>query len=153
MYIKAINGVIEKYPYSTYQLKQDNPQTSFPSVISDELLADWDVFPVVSTPYPEVNYTQDVSEGTPVFVNGQWTQVWVVSDATPEEIAQRTEDKATEVRSERDALLTACDWIVIKATETDVPEIEAWKAYRQALRDVPQQPGFPWNVVWPQPPQ
>jgi hypothetical protein len=51
------------------------------------------------------------------------------------------------VRAERDALLSACDWTQLP----DVPGETAamWQAYRQALRDVTEQPGFPQAVVWP----
>lgn len=53
-------------------------------------------------------------------------------------------------RQRRDALLAECDWTQAK----DIPDSvsSAWATYRQALRDVPQQPGFPLNVAWPQKP-
>ena len=41
------------------------------------------------------------------------------------------------LRYERDRLLTECDWVVTKAAETGVAETDAWKTYRQALRDLP----------------
>lgn len=41
------------------------------------------------------------------------------------------------------------DWRVIKATETQTPESPEWMQYREDLRNIPQQAGFPWNVVWP----
>lgn len=56
---------------------------------------------------------------------------------------------AMQVRAERDRLLAACDWRVARATETGVPLATAWVQYRQALRDVPEQPGFPHTVTWP----
>lgn len=54
------------------------------------------------------------------------------------------------VRAERDRRLLACDW-------TQLPDVplatkEAWATYRQALRDITNQPD-PFNIVWPQPPQ
>lgn len=51
------------------------------------------------------------------------------------------------VRNQRDSLLTATDWTQLP----DVPQsIKAqWVPYRKALRDVPQQAGFPFSVVWP----
>ena len=56
---------------------------------------------------------------------------------------------ATAIRKKRDELLRACDY----TTGNDYPatdsEREAWRDYRQALRDVPEQPGFPWDVNWP----
>jgi hypothetical protein len=51
---------------------------------------------------------------------------------------------AVEVRAERDALLAASDSMALADRITD-----AWRTYRQALRDVPAQSGFPTNVTWP----
>lgn len=54
---------------------------------------------------------------------------------------------ARDVRAERDRRLTACDWTQLP----DVPATTraAWVGYRQALRDVTDQPGFPAAVTWP----
>ncbi len=52
------------------------------------------------------------------------------------------------VREKRNKLLQNADILVNIATDTGVGEAEA-RAYRQALRDVPEQEGFPLNVVWP----
>ena len=41
------------------------------------------------------------------------------------------------LRIQRDRLLKECDWVVTKASETGVAETDAWKTYRQALRDLP----------------
>ena len=86
MYIKLKNGIIDKYPYSISQLKQDNKDTSFPAEMSDERLAEWDVFPVVLTDSPQIDYKQIVLEGTPVNENGLWKQVWNVTDKSVDEI-------------------------------------------------------------------
>ena len=53
---------------------------------------------------------------------------------------------ADEVRAERDALLAASDWTQVADAPVDQA---AWATYRQALRDVPSQIGFPENVDWP----
>lgn len=52
------------------------------------------------------------------------------------------------VRTRRSVLLTASDWVVVKATETAEPVPQAWQDYRQALRDVTLQPD-PFNISWP----
>jgi len=63
--------------------------------------------------------------------------------------AERVEAKANQVRAERDRLLTASDWTQV----ADAPVVSLeWQPYRQALRDVPQQSGFPDSVEWPTPP-
>ena len=41
------------------------------------------------------------------------------------------------------------DWRAARAFELGEPMPEAWRAYRQALRDLPDQPGFPLSVSWP----
>jgi len=81
MYIKISNGIITKYPYSIENLKQDNPQTSFPTDISEEVLSEWGVFCVEATPTPSVGLDKKISEGQPELVNGTWKQVWVISNA------------------------------------------------------------------------
>ena len=54
-----------------------------------------------------------------------------------------------ELRAERNKRLTECDWVVIRATSTDTPIPEEWKAYMQALRDLPSTTEDPANPVWP----
>lgn len=153
MYVLIDSGELKKYPYSISALKRDNPQTSFPDKIDDTLLATFNVLPVKSVPQPNVDYTKNIVEGVPEQVANNWVQTWTVVDATPEEIAARTEEQEQSVRQQRDYLLQTSDWVVIKSMEVDVLEIQSWKTYRQALRDVPQQSGFPWNVVWPTQPE
>jgi len=55
--------------------------------------------------------------------------------------------KWASVRSKRDALLSSCDWMAT----SDVTMSDVWKAYRQALRDVPSQSDVD-NITWPQEP-
>lgn len=57
------------------------------------------------------------------------------------------EELAAKVRDDRDFFISSTDW----TQAPDVPQAlkDKWAPYRQALRDVPQQPGFPTNVVWP----
>jgi len=54
---------------------------------------------------------------------------------------------AEKVRMQRNALLAETDW----TQAGDVPQAtkDAWASYRQALRDIPQQAGFPINVTFP----
>lgn len=66
---------------------------------------------------------------------------------------RREEDPAAAARLRRARLLAACDWVVTRANETDQPVPDTWAAYRQALRDVPSQPGFPAAIDWPAKPE
>lgn len=55
---------------------------------------------------------------------------------------------AEQVREQRDRLLYQCDWTMLPDAPPEVVRAD-WEAYRQALRDITDQPGFPENVVWP----
>lgn len=63
---------------------------------------------------------------------------------TPEELAQAAV-------SQRNDLLAGCDWTQLP--DVPAPTAELWAPYRQALRDITDQPGFPDNIIWPTPPQ
>ena len=66
------------------------------------------------------------------------------------EVDALTAAKVAEVRAERNAKLTASDWTQV----ADAPVNKAaWATYRQALRDISGQPGFPWSVEWPSMPE
>lgn len=59
---------------------------------------------------------------------------------------ERTQQTETDVRDERNRRLASCDWTQLP----DAPVNAAtWAIYRQKLRDVPSQTGFPWQVEWP----
>lgn len=147
MYVKVKDGAVEAFPYGQRELMNDNPNTSFPSAMSDEVLAEWDVLPVQPTeiPQPFDPIEQDAASANPVMLGGMWVQTWIVTPASPEEVAQRTNDLANSVRAERDYLLSQTDWMAL----TDTTLTPAWATYRQELRDVTKQPGFPKTVVWP----
>ena len=57
--------------------------------------------------------------------------------------------KTVNERATRDGLLILSDWTQLPDATLSDPQKAAWKAYRQALRDVPGQGGFPDTIVWP----
>jgi len=62
--------------------------------------------------------------------------------------AERLKQASEQVRNERDRLLAETDFMAL----SDVTMPTAYAEYHQALRDMPQQPGFPDDVVWPEVP-
>ena len=60
-----------------------------------------------------------------------------------------TELETAEARAQRNFLLSASDWTQL--SDAPVDQI-AWANYRQALRDLPDQDGFPWSITWPEKP-
>lgn len=59
------------------------------------------------------------------------------------------QEQITELRNERNQRLTDCDWTQLADSPLDPDTKNAWALYREALRMVPQQDGFPNNVTWP----
>jgi len=91
----------------------------------------------------------------PVFTDTAATETEPAKTAAENEAAYKaTKDaeQAKSVRTTRDTKLAECDWRVIKAAETATTLDAAWATYRQALRDVTTQSGFPWTITWPDAP-
>jgi hypothetical protein len=59
---------------------------------------------------------------------------------------------AADLRQQRDAKLTACDWTQGVDSPLDATTKAEWASYRTQLRNFPAQTGFPNNVTWPTPP-
>lgn len=72
---------------------------------------------------------------------------WIASES------ERKENAAASIRAERNMLLTQCDWTQLDDTPLSNTAKASWAAYRQALRDISSQSGFPWNVQWPSKPE
>lgn len=92
-----------------------------------------------------------------VHING------IERDCTPEEEAEiiernrvaslQIEEKTKEnVRQKRNLLLTESDWTQLDDTPLSNAKKLEWATYRQALRDITNQAGFPWDVSWPDQP-
>jgi hypothetical protein len=87
----------------------------------------------------------ELNPGIPPFIGAKFdvsTREWV-DTRTPD-------DLWAVVRAQRNQLLAQSDWTQLP----DVPPAtkEAWATYRQALRDITAQPGYPLSVNWPTPP-
>jgi len=168
MHVKLTNGQPSQFPYSVGQFRRDNPQTSFPKVIPDTILRRNGVFPVeeltkpafdplVQTlnrdalPHKEVirlKTEEDATDpttgevdqaqvGQPIYGNN-W-QVGYTAENKPQDQAE------TAVRNKRDRLIAETDWMAL----SDVTMSAETTTYRQALRDITEQAGFPYTVVWP----
>jgi len=86
-------------------------------------------------------------------INGEMVQFSADEEAARDAEEQAWSDgadtrAAAQVREERDAKLTACDW----RASSDVTMSNEWRTYRAALRDVPAQAGFPNSITWPSEP-
>ena len=63
--------------------------------------------------------------------------------------ATKDAEQSASVRTSRNDKLAQCDWTQLADSTADKT---VWATYRQSLRDVTAQDGFPWNVTWPEAP-
>ena len=100
-------------------------------------------------------------------IDGKWYSKYILgpvfSDTTDEDgvtttaaeneavyKARKDAEQGVSVRATRDTKLAESDWT--QARDVTLANDADWQAYRQALRDVPTQAGFPWTVIWPEQP-
>ena len=141
MYIKVINGVAAEYTLN--QLRVANPKTSFPRVMTDARYFEWGMYPLTVADKPSYDpKTQDITVGGITQVNGNWTRGWSVTDKEDSEVA-------VTVRRQRNEALSSSDWTQIGDNSLTKVEETEWATYRQSLRDIPTQSGFPFSVTWP----
>lgn len=82
-------------------------------------------------------------------LNGKWYTKYSVAEMDAEAIATKNTEQAKAMREQRDEKLKDCDWTQV----ADAPVDKAvWATYRQALRDITTQSGFPWEITWPDAP-
>lgn len=151
MYVKVTNGSVDTYPYNVGKLRRDNPNTSFPKKVPTATLEAWGVYNVVIADDPSYDAMTHkiVAADTPTLVGGTWTITKSTVALTAEQIQANSDAEAQLVRGKRDDLIAKTDWMAL----SDVTMSAEWRAYRQALRDLPQQEGFPDSVVWPTKPE
>jgi len=123
-----------------------HPNTSFPPQLTAELLDGFGADPVLNGPQAQPTRYQVAFRDGVEEINGQWFTKFSVADMDADAIAALDARQADSVRAERNRKLTASDWTQVEDAPVDKA---AWAAYRQGLRDVPSQAGFPWDVTWP----
>lgn len=150
MLIRLENGIPTGQPVDDYNFRTLHPGVSFPRYLSPS-----DVEPLGFGLYefsqiPEAAKYKKVVEVAPVKKeDGIWYQQWEIVDMNDEEKAKADEEKGLIVREIRNARLFASDWTQLSDSPVDGT---VWLPYRQALRDVTAQSGFPWEINWPTPP-
>ena len=136
MYIKIIDG--QPKTYTTGALLRDHPNVSFPREITDDIFEQYRVHKVKQSTAPEADSKTHRHSQNFELIDSEWTQVWYTVELP---LGQASDN----VRAHRDRLLANTDWTAL-SDNTMSPEMFA---YRQALRDVTAQEGFPYSVVWP----
>ena len=117
--------------------------TSFPATIRYE---EWGYDVVFEGPQATVGRYQVASRQGVEQVNGKWYTKWVAVDIDDEAKTAKDAEQAKAVRADRNKRISDCDWTQVADSPVDKA---VWATYRQALRDIPQQAGFPWDIQWP----
>lgn len=145
MYALIENDNVIAFPYTGKMLREAHPNTLFPKGFDDELLSQFGVerVHIIETKYNPM--VETVVIVTPPRYDGDR---WVV-DQTIEPLPET--EAAANVRSKRNQLLLDSDWTQTADSPVDSA---AWAAYRSALRDITENPAFPWldETDWPYPP-
>ena len=144
------------------QLRRWLHETGGPSyeTLTPEVMEAIGVDPVFEGPQASNGtvYQYSVRDGVEQGSDGKWYAKYVLgpvftdnADGTAAQQealyrARMDDEQASLVRLARNKKLADCDWTQLADSTADKP---AWAVYRQALRDVTAQVGFPWNVTWP----
>lgn len=123
-----------------------HPNTSFPQAMTAETLDGFGADVVLEGPQPTPTRYQTPYRDGAEEINGKWFTKWSLADMDAEAIAAKDAEQAKAVRASRNKMLADSDWT--QAADAPVDKT-AWATYRQALRDVSTQTGFPWDVQWP----
>ena len=154
------------------EIRRSMPNTSLPRVWTSAICDSLGIDPVLAAPAPAASgeYKVVSRNGVVQDANGNWVEAYVerdmfadyvdedgvtVTKASQEEAytARKDAEAATAARAERDGLIASCDWMAIKAFEGGTTVSAEWATYRQALRDVSAQEGFPNDITWPEKPE
>jgi hypothetical protein len=132
------------------QLRSENPNTSFPEVLTPEIIDAFGYDPVLEGPQavtiPPYQYSQ--YDGV-VEVRGQWFTHYIAVTPDDKQKAAMDVTQGNFVRTDRNRRLAESDWTQLPDAPADK---EVWASYRQELREVTNQAGFPWNITWPEAP-
>lgn len=158
MYAEVKNGDVITFPYDYDILVQKNPYTKFAQTDllsmysgTEANLNGHELVRLTEADAPTFDkQTQKVVQDlTPALVNNVWTLKWLVQSLNQIEQDTQNTVEAKTVRQSRNKKLADCDWTQVADSTADKT---AWATYRQALRDITTQNGFPWAVTWPNDP-
>lgn len=129
------------------QFRAEHSGVSFPRVLTTDILAHYNYDPILEGPQAVTipPYQSSVRDGIEQ-INGQWFTRYIAIEPDADGKARMDDEQAERMRTDRNKRLADCDWTQLPDAPVDSA---AWAVYRQALRDVTAQPGFPWNVEWP----
>jgi len=128
------------------EFRQLYPNTSFPQQISADTLNEFGADVLLEGPQASPTRYQTAYRDGVQEIDGKWYTKYSVADMDDEAKTAKDAEQAKSVRTTRGEKLKDSDWTQV----ADAPVDKAvWATYRQELRDVPNQSGFPWDITWP----
>jgi hypothetical protein len=129
------------------------PNTGFPIQITEQTYNEFGYDVVLEGPQAQpTRYQVGFADGVQQ-IDGKWFTKYSVADMDDEAKAAKDEEQAKSVRNSRTEKLRDCDWTQLDDTPMSNTQKAGWATYRQALRDVPKQAGFPFDIEWPVQPE
>ena len=122
------------------------PNTGFPVQLTEAIINDFGGDVVFEGPQAQPSRYQVAFRDGVEQIDGKWFIKWSVADMEQEAKDALDAQQAASQRAYRNTLLSDSDWTQVLDAPVDQT---AWAAYRQALRDVTAQEGFPWAIEWP----
>ena len=126
-----------------------HPNTSMPQQLSEELLNEFGADVVLEGPQASPTRYQTAYANGVEQLDGKWYTKYSVAEMDAEAITAKDVEQAKSMRDQRGEKLKDSDWTQVADAPVDKA---AWATYRQALRNVPAQAGFPWTITWPDAP-
>jgi hypothetical protein len=128
-----------------------HPNTSMPQLLTEATLKSFDAEVVFEGPQAQPTRYQVAYRNGVELIDGKWYTKYSVSDMTAEAKTALDASQAKSMRNQRDRLIAETDWTQGKDIADSVSA--KYTTYRQALRNVPTQSGFPWTIQWPTKPE
>lgn len=143
-YILVENGEVKGYPQP---LPRNWADVSNFYLLEDEHVRSYGWYPVRFVPAEKTD--NDVVMGQSFVIEGnEVVQYEQIRPKTESEIAEETNQKWQNIRSQRNSLLSESDWTQLPDSPLSSEKKTEWSVYRQELRDVTSQ-SDPNNIIWP----
>lgn len=123
--------------------------------LSDPELKTHGWLPYIVTPV-EIDWKTETNDTPIISINqDDVTETQTKRNKTSGEIDSDILSLGETVRAQRNELLRESDWVVVRNLEQpgSIDNILDWTDYRQSLRDIPEQPDFPYEIIWPTKPE
>jgi len=160
MYAKVLGNEVLKYPYTFQDLEEENPYTNFDdgsnivdcyNGTEDQIASNAKVVLVMDVISP--SYDPHTQKSTrylkPELQGDEWIMSYNIEALSSDEIDSEIVQIESDIRNKITSALGLTDWTVAEDTSLPPDKVKEWERYRASLSDVPNQAGFPFNVVYP----